>query len=197
MQNRSDRCRTGTGSSFQEARKVSSASAGPRTVPSSTGGTFTVDVVDVGTGLGVFVHGPDFALVYDGGSNDDLGRGTGNRMLAFIKAVAPTLTNIDYLILSHPHHAAIVPPRCGRLGAVVHFGQPIGRQDGAWPRPVLLAKPENYASAKPSQLWYRSANRPPGADRPDGNAGWRTRVPSVRQALSSCLPGRARPPLHK
>jgi beta-lactamase superfamily II metal-dependent hydrolase len=37
--------------------------------------TFTIDVVDVGTGLGVLVRGDDFTLVYDGGSNDDLARG--------------------------------------------------------------------------------------------------------------------------
>jgi len=73
--------------------------------------TFTMDVVDLGTGLGVLVRGPDFTLVYDGGSNDDLARGASNRMLAYIKAVAPTLTTIDHLILSHPHrdHVELLP----------------------------------------------------------------------------------------
>ena len=65
--------------------------------------TFTIDVVDVGTGLGILVRGPDFALIYDGGSNDDLARGPANRLLAYLRAVAPTLTTIDHVILSHPH----------------------------------------------------------------------------------------------
>ena len=49
--------------------------------------------------------------MYDGGSNDDDARGTNNRMLAYVKAVAPTLTTIDHLILSHPHtdHVVLLP----------------------------------------------------------------------------------------
>jgi beta-lactamase superfamily II metal-dependent hydrolase len=80
-------------------RIVPAASAGAGTGPT----VFTLDAVDVGTGLGILVRGPDFTLVYDGGSNDDLARGSSNRMLAYIKAVAPTLTTIDDIILSHPH----------------------------------------------------------------------------------------------
>jgi hypothetical protein len=38
-----------------------------------------VHVVDVGTGLGIFVEGPDFSLVYDAGSNDDVAEGEENR----------------------------------------------------------------------------------------------------------------------
>ncbi|PYX30481.1 MAG: hypothetical protein DMG80_12145 [Acidobacteria bacterium] len=72
---------------------------------------YTIDVVDVGTGLAVLVRGPDFTLVYDGGSNDDLGRGSDNRFLAYIRSVAPTLTTIDQLVLSHPHrdHVELLP----------------------------------------------------------------------------------------
>jgi beta-lactamase superfamily II metal-dependent hydrolase len=79
--------------------------------PSPSQATYTIDVVDVGTGLAALVRGPDFTLVYDGGSNDDLARGIGNRFLAYIKAVAPTLTTIDQLILSHPHrdHVELLP----------------------------------------------------------------------------------------
>jgi competence protein ComEC len=81
------------------------------TAPTATPAAFTVDVVDVGTGVGVLVRGPDFTLVYDGGSNDDLARGPGNRMLAYIKAVAPALSTIDELVLSHPHrdHVELLP----------------------------------------------------------------------------------------
>jgi hypothetical protein len=70
-----------------------------------------VDVVNVGTGLGVLVRAPDFTLVYDAGSNDDQAVGDDNRMLAFIREVAPTLTTIDHVILSHPHtdHVLLLP----------------------------------------------------------------------------------------
>jgi beta-lactamase superfamily II metal-dependent hydrolase len=73
--------------------------AAPALAPTS----FTIDAVDVGTGLGILVRGPDFTLVYDAGSNDDLALGDKNRMLAYIRAVAPGLTTINHVILSHPH----------------------------------------------------------------------------------------------
>ncbi len=75
------------------------SAAAPALAPTS----FTIDAVDVGTGLGILVRGPDFTLVYDAGSNDDLALGDKNRMLAYIKAVAPGLTTINHVILSHPH----------------------------------------------------------------------------------------------
>lgn len=46
-----------------------------------------VHFVDVGTGLATFVEGPDFTLVYDGGSNDDLALGSRNRFLAHLRKV--------------------------------------------------------------------------------------------------------------
>jgi beta-lactamase superfamily II metal-dependent hydrolase len=81
-----------------------------RVVP-GPGGSFTLEVVDVGTGLGVLVRGPAFSLVYDGGSNDDLARGDGNRLLAYIREVVPTLDAIDHVVLSHPHrdHVELLP----------------------------------------------------------------------------------------
>ena len=70
-----------------------------------------MDVVDVGTGLAVLLRGPDFTLVYDGGSSDDLARGAGNRFHAFLRHVSPTLTTIDHMMLSHPHrdHVELLP----------------------------------------------------------------------------------------
>ncbi len=72
---------------------------------------FAVHVVDVGTGLGVFVEGPDFTLVYDAGSNDDLETGPGNRFVAYLKAARPDLKRIDHVVLSHPHrdHVELLP----------------------------------------------------------------------------------------
>ncbi len=76
---------------------------------------YTIDVADVGTGLGVLVRGPNFTLVYDGGSNDDFARGADNRFLAFVKLIAPKLPEIDHLILSHPHrdHVELLPDLFG------------------------------------------------------------------------------------
>jgi len=68
-------------------------------------------VIDVGTGLSVFVRGPDFALLYDAGSNDDIALGNSNRTMAYLNTLQPPIQKIDYVILSHPHrdHVALLP----------------------------------------------------------------------------------------
>jgi len=75
-----------------------------RVIPSdetgiTTSAKVTIDVVDVGTGLGIFVRGPDFA------------RASANRFLSFLKSRYPDLTVIDHMILSHPHrdHVELLP----------------------------------------------------------------------------------------
>src|SRR3546814_648836 len=75
------------------------------------GAHYKVHVIDVGTGLAVFVEGKDFALLYDAGSQDDLHDGDENRVVAYIAAVRPALARIDHLILSHPHkdHLQLMP----------------------------------------------------------------------------------------
>jgi len=85
-------------------RVIAGSTAGPEA-------TFHIDLVDVGTGLGILVRGPDFTMVYDAGSNDDTARGPDNRMLAYLKAVVPELTTIDQVVLSHPHrdHVELLP----------------------------------------------------------------------------------------
>src|SRR3546814_19795679 len=45
------------------------------------GAHYKVHVIDVGTGLAVFVEGKDFALLYDAGSKDDLHDGDENRVV--------------------------------------------------------------------------------------------------------------------
>lgn len=74
-------------------------------------GPFRMHVIDVGTGLAVFVEGPDFTLLYDAGSQDDLATGPDNRVVAYIRAVRPDLRTIDHLVLSHPHkdHVELMP----------------------------------------------------------------------------------------
>jgi beta-lactamase superfamily II metal-dependent hydrolase len=82
-----------------------------RVIPTEEPLSFEVHVIDVGTGLGVLVRGADFVLLYDGGSNDDRRLGENNRMLAYMRAVAPELEDIDHIILSHPHqdHVVLLP----------------------------------------------------------------------------------------
>ena len=74
-------------------------------------GEVRAHVIDVGTGLAVFVEGPGFTLLYDGGSQDDLANGPDNRIIAYIRAVRPDLTTIDHVVLSHPHkdHLQLLP----------------------------------------------------------------------------------------
>jgi len=64
---------------------------------------FELHAVDVGTGLGVFVSGPDFALVYDAGSNDDTAIGDRNRFTAYLRSIEPDRETIQHVLLSHPH----------------------------------------------------------------------------------------------
>ena len=58
-------------------------SGGSHAFDAGAGPVFALHVVDVGTGLGLFVEGPDFALVYDAGSNDDRSTGGDNRFVAY------------------------------------------------------------------------------------------------------------------
>ena len=78
---------------------------------SATANTFTIDVIDVGTGLAVLIQGSDFAILFDAGSNDDLATGPDNRLMAFLSAAYPNLTRLDHVILSHPHrdHVELLP----------------------------------------------------------------------------------------
>jgi len=71
--------------------------------PDASGPTFLLHAVDVGSGLAILVEGPDFTVLYDGGSNDDRVLGPNNRLSAYLALAAPTLRRIDHLILSHPH----------------------------------------------------------------------------------------------
>jgi beta-lactamase superfamily II metal-dependent hydrolase len=82
-----------------------------RVVPSEEALSFQVHVIDVGTGLGVLVLGGDFAMLYDGGSNDDRRLDENNRLLAYLRSVAIELEEIDHIILSHPHrdHVELLP----------------------------------------------------------------------------------------
>lgn len=78
-------------------------------------GVYRIHLIDVGTGLGVFVDGPGFTLLYDAGSNDDSADGPANRVLAYLRHVRPDMTALDHVILSHPHrdHVALMPDVLG------------------------------------------------------------------------------------
>lgn len=72
---------------------------------------YKIHVIDVGTGLAIFVEGKNFTLLYDAGSQDDLHDGDENRVVAYIHAVRPDLHRLDHVILSHPHkdHVQLMP----------------------------------------------------------------------------------------
>ena len=103
-----------------------------KTVPTTklAAGRFRIHLIDVGSGLSVLVQGPDFTMLFDGGSGDDragithVGSTTknGNRLLAYLfAAIGPSgakdctpdgdgypqierpKVKIDHLFLSHPH----------------------------------------------------------------------------------------------
>lgn len=92
-----------------KAWTVVTGDAGEPLVAAAAGAN--VHVIDVGTGLAVFVEGAGFTMLYDGGSQDDLADGADNRIVAYIRAVRPDVTTIDHLILSHPHkdHVELLP----------------------------------------------------------------------------------------
>ncbi|GGY84740.1 hypothetical protein GCM10011613_32200 [Cellvibrio zantedeschiae] len=72
---------------------------------------FYVDVIDVGTGLAMWIHNDNFNVIYDGGTQDDGARMPDNRLINFIQHHQPALKRIDHLIVSHPHkdHISLLP----------------------------------------------------------------------------------------
>jgi competence protein ComEC len=72
---------------------------------------YRLHAVDVGTGLALFIEGPDFALVYDAGSNDDRALQAKDRFVTYLRHVRPDLKTIDHVIASHPHqdHILMLP----------------------------------------------------------------------------------------
>ncbi len=91
-------------------------------VAPGTPGTWVLHMVDVGTGLAIVVEGPDFTLIYDGGSNDDLADERANRLVSYLAAARPDLRRIDHVVLSHAHrdHVEFLPDVIDRweVGAV-------------------------------------------------------------------------------
>ena len=93
------------------APAVSLTTPAPMGTTGAAGTGYELHAIDVGTGLSVLVRGPDFTLLYDAGSNDDLALGPGNRTMAYLKTLSPPVTKIDHVILSHPHrdHVELLP----------------------------------------------------------------------------------------
>ncbi len=83
----------------------------PGATPTRADANYEVHAIDVGTGLSVLVRGRDFDLLYDAGSNDDLGLGDDNRTLAYFNTLRPPLQKLKHVILSHPHrdHVELLP----------------------------------------------------------------------------------------
>lgn len=104
----------GCGAGFPAPR----AAVAPAPTDVERGAGWDLYAFDVGTGLSIFLRGPDFSLLYDGGSNDDRATGASNRVLAYLtEVVGPSggsgcrygdakeypRRSISHLVLSHPH----------------------------------------------------------------------------------------------
>jgi competence protein ComEC len=63
----------------------------------------TLDVIDVGTGLSMFLRGADFTMLFDAGSKEDVADKKKNRVVAFLKERHPDVKVIDHVVLSHAH----------------------------------------------------------------------------------------------
>jgi competence protein ComEC len=80
-------------------------------------GTYRVHMIDVGTGLAIFVQGHDFNMLYDGGTNDAVEKPlrvvdylsralgpSGDELCVDKGAPVPTeRKKLDHVVLSHPH----------------------------------------------------------------------------------------------
>ncbi len=102
--------------------------------------SFSLMMMDVGTGLALLLRGEDFALLYDAGSNDDRKTGPDNRALAYLaRTLGPSGpagvcgTDVDrpeiplaHVVLSHPHrdHLSLLPDvfRCHAVANVWESG---------------------------------------------------------------------------
>lgn len=66
----------------KRSTQIATCPDGTGVVTAPAEATYELHAIDVGTGLSVLVRGPDFALLYDAGSNGDIARGDDNRMIA-------------------------------------------------------------------------------------------------------------------
>lgn len=123
-------------------------------------GIYRVHAIDVGTGLAVFVEGPDFTLLYDAGSNDDSRTGANNRVLAYLAKIRPGLATIDHVVLSHAHkdHLQLLPDIFDRFH-VRHLWDSGRLYDSCGYRRLLLR-----AAAEPG-LEYHTGMGGPGEQR--------------------------------
>lgn len=121
-----------------------------KTLAPATSGETKVHVIDVGTGLAVFIEGPDFTMLYDAGSQDDLADGPSNRVVAYIRATRPGLATIDHLVLSHPHkdHLELMP------GVFARFAVRNVWDSGALNRTVGYCRFLKAVEAEPGVLYH-------------------------------------------
>lgn len=101
----------------KRSTEITSCIESSQSISTTTEGQYELHAIDVGTGLSVLVRGPDFALLYDAGSNDDMARGDNNRTLAYLNTLQPPLQKLTHVVLSHPHrdHVELLPDVVTRL----------------------------------------------------------------------------------
>ena len=132
-------------------------------------GTYQVHMIDVGTGLAVLVRGADFAMLYDGGTNDrgekplrvvaylaaTLGA-SGDDLCVEDGAAAPTArVPLNHVVLSHPHldHASA-------LDLVMHCYDVANFWDSGGINETVFYRELLGAIARSTRTAYRTAASP-------------------------------------
>lgn len=123
----------------------------------ATASAFALEAIDVGTGLAILVTGPDFTLLYDGGSNDDTALGADNRLVDYLQALHPELRRIDVVVLSHPHRDHVE-----LLGEVVERYEIGSVWDSGRTNPICGYRAFVTAVAARAAIAYHSALTDPG-----------------------------------
>jgi competence protein ComEC len=135
-------------------------------------GKWIVHVVDLGSGLGVFVDGPDFTLVYDAGSNDDGADGEKNRFVAYLEAAHPQLRTVDHVILGHPHndHVALLGDVLSRFDVKDFWESGVPNGECRYQTVIKIVKEKNikYHSAMQGPGDRRVSFKKPCGDGPSG-----------------------------
>ncbi len=140
--------------------------------PAPVAGTFQIHLIDVGTGLAILIRGADFALLYDGGTNDREERplrvvgylaaalgASGDELCGETGATPLTRVKLDHVVLSHPHldHASA-------LDLVVHCYDVVNFWDSGRVHETVFYRELLAGIARSTATRYRSAASVP-ADR--------------------------------
>lgn len=135
-------------------------------------GIWRIHLIDVGTGLSILVQGPDFAMLFDGGSSDPDEKPL--RVVAYLEAAlgpsgdsecsesgtaTKTRRTIDHVVLSHPHQ-----DHASALELVLHCFDVRNVWDSGRLVDTVFYRELMFAVARDAGATYHTAAIPP-ADR--------------------------------